>query len=122
MTRVIWRKNELTPQTLRSYPKAQIRQGADRVTAPAHARCDGPGLVTTRSCWARDGQPTNAVACRRFGACRYTTAKESPGRARASGSLDEAQSVRRLNPLTSRREISGEWGRRRDRTRHQEND
>ena len=27
---MIWRENELTPQTLRYYPKAQIRQGADR--------------------------------------------------------------------------------------------
>src|SRR5262249_11282340 len=27
---VIWRENALTPQTLRSYPNAQIRQGADR--------------------------------------------------------------------------------------------
>ena len=27
---MIWRENELTPQTPRYYPKAQIRQGADR--------------------------------------------------------------------------------------------
>src|SRR5215471_6711231 len=27
---LIWRENELTPQTPRYYPKAQIRQGADR--------------------------------------------------------------------------------------------
>jgi hypothetical protein len=59
---------------------AQIRQGADRVSAPVRlVMRDGPGLVTTRSCRARDGQLTNAVACRRFSACRYTTAKESPG-------------------------------------------
>jgi hypothetical protein len=41
------------------------------------------GLAITHVCRARDGQLTNAVACRRFGACRYTTAKESPGRAGA---------------------------------------
>ena len=31
------------PQTLRSYPKAQIRQGADVVSAPTRRRYDGPG-------------------------------------------------------------------------------
>jgi hypothetical protein len=31
---VIWRENELTPQTPRYYPKAQIRQGVDHVSAP----------------------------------------------------------------------------------------
>jgi hypothetical protein len=34
VTRVIWRENELTPRRLDTYPKAQIRQGADRVSAP----------------------------------------------------------------------------------------
>src|SRR5262249_19934961 len=28
-----WRENELTPQTLRCYPKADITQGADRIRA-----------------------------------------------------------------------------------------
>ena len=37
------------PQTLRSYPKAQIRQGADVVSAPTRRRYDGPGLCTTRN-------------------------------------------------------------------------
>jgi hypothetical protein len=37
----------------------------------------GPGRATTR--WAAGhGQLTNAVACRRFVACRYTEIKESP--------------------------------------------
>jgi len=49
--RLIWRKNELkTPQTLRSYPKAQIRQAADRVSAPdppAGPPIDGSGLATS---------------------------------------------------------------------------
>src|SRR6516162_11106186 len=40
----------LNPQILRSYPKAQIRQGADRVSAPdppAGPPIDGSGLATS---------------------------------------------------------------------------
>src|SRR6516162_1907226 len=46
---MIWRENELNPQTqLRCYPKAEIRQCADRINArPAKAGEGGPGLATT---------------------------------------------------------------------------
>jgi len=35
---VIWRKNELTPQTLRCYPKAPIAQSGDRIRCVATGR------------------------------------------------------------------------------------
>jgi len=41
----------------RYYPKAQIRQGADRISAPTRrCRIDGPGLAITQVGWVRHGQ------------------------------------------------------------------
>jgi hypothetical protein len=41
-----------SPRRSRSYPKAQITQGADRVSAPTRrCRIDGSGLVTTQRVW-----------------------------------------------------------------------
>src|SRR5262249_38451882 len=47
---VIWRKNELTPQTPRYYPRAQIRQGAKRVSIPT-ARRRGAALTLAEGSW-----------------------------------------------------------------------
>jgi hypothetical protein len=51
------------PDTIpkRKSGKAQIGPG------PPSARCDGPGLVTTRSCWSRRDQLTNAALAAWFG-------------------------------------------------------
>ena len=77
----------LTPQTLQCYPKAQIRQGADRIRARpavgATPRRVRPGH-DAQGCWARHDQLTNATLAAEFGtqncylamAAMRTTAEE----------------------------------------------
>jgi len=55
----------LTPQTLRCYPKAEIRQGADRVSAPTRLCMRRAGACHQH--WlpaGADDQLANAAACR----------------------------------------------------------
>src|SRR5262249_40044135 len=70
MTRMTGRKMSLTPQTLQCYPKAQIRQGADRIRARpavgATPRRVRPGH-DAQGCWARHDQLTNATLAAELG-------------------------------------------------------
>src|SRR5262249_59185442 len=69
--RMIWRENELNPQTqVRCYPRAKIRQGADptraRPAVGATPRRVRPGH-DAQGCWARHDQLTNATLAAEFG-------------------------------------------------------
>src|SRR5262245_50420838 len=77
----------LTPQTSRYYPKAQIRQGADRVSAPTR-RCVATGRDLSSACGNRKGaddQLTNAWRCRPVAVIRQTMRRvaSKPERRRA---------------------------------------